>query len=209
MRAKLLAIATVAPALTGCATVEPPRPAVLSYDRTDCAASPDLASATSLVPEKNTAVWTKGVLVSATTQCIIHNGVRLPYVVFALPPAGQAKLIELGSVLGSASIFAPDVALLNGSGKVTRSFHPDSYMFRTGLYSVQFVPQSEERYALVTSNPALVGRKHDTIVAGVSSTYIYTGYGGMNWRSGNEAALSQAFSYDGVVQAKLFRPDKK
>ena len=209
MRAHLLAIAAVAAALTGCATVEPPRPAVLSYDRTDCAASPDLASAASLAPEKNTAVWTKGVLVSATTPCILHSGVRLPYVVFALPPVGQAKLIELGSVLGSASIFAPDIALLDGSGKVTRSFHPDSYMFRTGLYSVQFVPQAEERYALVTSNPALVGHKHDTIVAGVNNTYLYTGYGGMNWRSGSEAAMSRAFSFDGAIQAKLFRPDKK
>lgn len=209
MRLRLLVMAVVTAALTGCATVEPPRPAVLSYDRTDCASSPDLASATSLVPEKNSAIWTKGVLVSASSPCILHNGVRLPYAVFALPPAGQTKLIELGSVLSSVSIFAPDVVLLDEGGKVTRSFHPDSYLFRTGLYSVQFVPRAEERYALVTANPALVGRKHDTIVAGVNSTYIYTGYGGMNWRSGSEAAMSRAFSYDGTVQAKLYRVDKK
>lgn len=208
MHARTAVMALGTALLTGCAAGIPQAPPILSYARTGCATAPDLGTAISLAPEEDKAVWTVDTPVDAGTGCLAHHGVAGPYVVYALPPREKTRLVELGSVLEFTRLFAPEVTLLDGEGQVTRSFEPDSYMFRPGLYSVQFVPQEGERYALVTSNPALVGNKHDTIVAGTSSTYIYTGFGGTNWQSGTEQAMSRGFSYEGMVRANVYRPEK-
>ena len=105
-------------------------------------------------------------------------------------------------------MFSPDVIVLDEAGAVSRSFDAEQYMFRPGIYSVQFVPQEAERYVLVTSNPARMGKQVDAIESGTSSTYIYTGYGGTNWRSGNEQAMSRGFSHEGIVRANVYRADK-
>lgn len=202
--------AMLAPALlAGCATAVPPPAPVLGYARTDCAAAPDLAGAVSLVPEKPKAVWNVDRPIG-TGPCLGSAGAASPYLVFALPASGTARMIEVGALLEGARIFSPSVVLLDAEGKQTRSFAPDQYMMRTGLYSVQFTPGDAERYALVTVDPARVGQSYDALVTGVSSTYVPLGaYGGTNWRAGHEAMTSRGFSYEGTVRVNLYAPPKE
>ena len=105
-------------------------------------------------------------------------------------------------------VLSPKVVLLDAAGAETRSFRRDQYMFRPGLLSIQFVPQENERYALVTVDPEPVGESHDTIVSNTSTTTVYTGFGASNWRSGQERMMSRGFSYEGPVRALVYRPDK-
>lgn len=208
MRVKIIGLAFVSLMIAGCATAPPPLPPALTYAGKNCVFQPNLATAISLTPDNNKAIWTSDQTIDAASSCLMHHSVSGPYLVYALPPIGTARMVELGSILEFSRLFSPDVVLLDADGGITRSFGADQYMYRPGVYSVQFVPQENERYALVTSNPARIGQKHDTIVGGTSSTFIFTGYGGMNWSSGSEAEMSRGFSYEGAMRAAVYRSEK-
>lgn len=209
MTSRLIAVALASAGLAGCVKSVPIAPATLTFARTDCAAAPDIATAVSLMPEKDKKVWVVDRQMSASGPCLTQGGVSAPYMVFALPEAGRARVVELGAALDSGRVVSPRVVLLDETGAETRSFTRDQYMFRPGILSIQFVPQARERYALLTVDPEPIGQSHDTIVLGTSNTYVYTGYGATNWRSGQESMLSRGFSYEGPVRALVYRPDDK
>lgn len=204
MREKvLIACAASALPLAGCATT-PPSPPALQYARADCAAAPDLSRAISLTPDKKKRVWALDQPVGSNAPCLARGGGNAPYLLFSLPPAGSVRMVELGSLLEVERLFSPDVILLDELGATTRSFTPDHFMFRPGLYSVQFVPQANERFALVTADKARIGQSYDSLSLGVSSTTITTAYGATNWRSGQETQFSRGFSYEGTLRANVY-----
>lgn len=208
MRTKFLALAAASAVVAGCATTAPIYPATLAFDRADCSTTPETVTAISLTPDKDKKVWVLDNELSASGPCLERAGHSAPYMVFALPEPGRAKMVELGAGLDLARVLSPQVVLLDAEGVETRSFTRDQYMFRPGLLSVQFVPQDNERYAMVTVDPEPIGQSHDTIVSGTSTTTIYTGFGASNWRSGHEAMMSRGFSYEGPVRALVYRSDK-
>ncbi|MDG5747117.1 hypothetical protein P8Q88_02900 [Qipengyuania sp. XHP0207] len=207
MRTKLFGLAGLSVLLAGCATTVPTYPATLAFERADCATVPETVTAVSLTPDKDKKIWMLDSQLSASGPCLDRNGVSAPYMVFSLPEEGKAKMVELGAGLELARVLSPRVVLLDAQGAETRSFSREQYMFRPGLLSVQFVPQANERYALVTVDPEPIGQSHDTIVAGTSTATIYTGFGASNWRSGHEAMMSRGFSYEGMVRALVYRAD--
>ena len=209
MKKATLLLAAASAALAGCATTTPSYPATLSFDRTDCADAPETVTAVSLTPDKDKKIWVLDNELSAGGPCLVRNGSSGPYMVFALPDPSRAKMVELGAALDFARVVSPQVVLLDADGVETRAFTRDQYMFRPGLLSVQFVPQENERYALVTVDPEPIGESHDTIVAGTATTTIYTGFGASTWRSGHEAMMSRGFSYEGPIRALVYRPDKE
>lgn len=208
MRMTLLAMAAATTALVGCATA-PNAPATLAFGGSNCAEVPETATAISLTPTRERKVWALDSALSASGPCLTRNGVSAPYVVFALPEPGRAKMVELGAGLELARVVSPQVVLLDGQGVETRAFTRDQYMFRPGLLSVQFVPQANERYAVMTVDPEPIGQTRDTIVAGTSTTTFYTGFGTASWRSGHEAMLSRTFSWEGPIRALVYRPDRE
>lgn len=208
MQRKLFAAASAALLLGGCAQTAITLPPVVNYNATACDQTPNLASAVSLTPDKDKAVWELATPVDNASPCLAQEGGSTPYVVFSLPPEQTTKLVELGGAVEPIRIFSPSVSLLDGNGEITRTLNPDSYMFRNGMLSVQFVPADGEEFALVTANSAIVGQTHETLVASVNTTTIYTGFGASNWNSGAETSYSQGFSYEGVIRAMVYRADK-
>lgn len=206
-RASLL-VGVLVVALGGCTQTVISLPPVTSYEPAGCGETPDLARALSLTPDKDKAVWETTADITAQTPCAVLEGAASPYVVFALPPAERVRLIEIGSVVETVRLFSPTVSLLDGGGAVTRTLNPDSYMFRNGMLSVQFVPAEGEQFVLVSANRSVVGERREGIVAGVNTTMIYTGFGASNWYSGAESQFSQGFSYEGKVRALVYRPER-
>ncbi|WP_394269671.1 hypothetical protein [Qipengyuania sp.] len=204
-RTSRLAVLAGAGMLAGCTTTAVSFPPSLTYAPATCADGVDTVSALSLVPDKDKAIWTRDDQVSAASACIRRGGAAVPYLVYALPPAGSARMVEVGAVLEPTRVVSPEVVLLDEAGNETRSFARESYMFRPGLYSVQFVPAANERFALVMVDPAPIGKTHDTITLGTSSTMVYTGFGVSNWTAGNEAMMSRGFSYEGTMRALVYR----
>ena len=205
-----VAAGTIPLVLAGCTTYEPPALAVTQFSAIDCVSTPDLASAITLVPEKDKQVWIVDHAIDSVSPCLQWADSNGPYALFSLPPDWGAP-IEIGAVLEGARLFSPHVVLLDGQGNELRNFEPEQYNVRSHysgrLYSVQFQPRTDERYVLVTSNPARVGQVYDSITTGTASTYIATGFGGSNWVTGVESSIARGFSFEGLVRAQVYRPE--
>lgn len=204
----LVTLAAGASLLAGCATTTyaPPPSATLDYAGTNCATSPDLVTAISLTPDKERALYT--VTAPAAAGCLTRTeGGDTPYVTFALPADHADKTIIVGALLEPLRIQSPAVALLDREGRVTRTFSAEDYMYRGSVYSVQFRPRETEAYVLVTTDPARVGQRYDSIVVGVMTTTVSTGYGTSQWRSGTEQAQSRVFSWEGTIQVSVADSD--
>lgn len=206
-----VALASIAgAALTvGCATVEPPLPAVLEYARQDCHSAPDVSTAISLTPEKETNGHLVTTVVGPQTHCLTRAGGPTPYVVYALPADLGDKTLAVGGMLEAMRILSPDVSVLDARGQVTRTFAPSDYFYRGPVYSVQFKPREGDVFVLVTSDPTRVGRRYDAINVGTNTTTIYTGYGAANFTTGVEASTSRVFSHEGAVQVIVYDTDTK
>ena len=198
----------LAPALlAGCATAPVP-PAALSYDGHHCDGTPDLGRAASLAPEDGRAIHTVTTPVDGFAPCLGSGASATPYLLYAIPPI-DVRMIEVGSHLEPARIFSLKVDLLDEGGNRVRSFAPEHYLYRGGILSVQFVPQSGERFILVTADPARIGQTRDAVAISTSTTAVWTGYGAATWTSGVDQNISRTFSYEGSVMAAVYSPDDR
>ncbi|MBC6983153.1 MalM family protein [Caulobacter sp. 17J80-11] len=183
--------------------------AVVHYDRQGCPTQPDLGAALSLTPEKEKAAHTVTTPVRAGSGCLTWAGKATPYVVYALPADVEDKTFDVGASLESQRIFAPEVTVLDGQGAPTRTFARDQFLYRGGVYSVQFRARPGDAYVLVTAAPELVGKAYESIAIGTTTTTAYTGAGSASWTVGNDSAQSRTFSYEGVAQVSVFDSDTK
>lgn len=201
------AVAILGSALVaGCATTPPP-PAATTYSAQNCASAPDLGTAASLTPESRRRIFRVGTPVDASTPCLRNGQGATPYVIYALPPAIEGTMIEVGAELEGARIFSPAISILDEDGRSVRSFDPSQYLYRGVMYSVQFLPQPGERFVLVTADPSRIGRNYDAVAISTSTTAIATPYAFASWTSGVDQSISRTFSYDGAVAAIVYSPE--
>lgn len=207
MKRRTIAVALSATVMTACATVGVPMlPAMTAFDRTDCATAPDMALAVDLTPLKDKKQWVVDHDMLADAPCLMQDGQAAPYAVFALPPHGTSRAVEVGSVLEPGRLFSPRVSLLDADGVPVRDFANDKLMFRSSIYSVRFVPAETERYVLVTAEPVMIGKAYDAIRSSIRSTgYAPTPYTYSTWYSGHEVETTHAFSYVGKMRGMVYR----
>lgn len=205
---KLVLTAGAAAVLSGCVTATPPAPPVVEFTRSGCGAI-DLARAVSLTPPKERALFLVNQPVAADSPCAIQDGSASAYALFALPDDMGDKTLTVGGVLEATRILSPRVTVLDGEGRIVRSFRSDEYMYRGLNYSVLFRPRTPERYVLVTIDPARVGQTYDSIAIGTSTTATYTPYGPIMITTGADGAQSRIFSYEGSVQVIVNDSDTK
>lgn len=194
--------------LSACVTAAPPAPPVLEFTRSSCGAV-DLSSAVSLTPPKERALFLVNQPVVAESPCVAQDGTASAYALFALPDDLGDKTLTVGGVLEATRILSPKVAVLDGDGRVVRSFRSDEYMYRGLNYSVLFRPRAPERYVLVTVDPARVGQTYDSIAIATQTTSTYTPYGPIMITTGSDGAQSRVFSYEGSVQVVVNDSDTK
>lgn len=209
VRKPALAALACAVITAGCATALPPLGPVLEYARQDCQAVPDLSTALSLTPEKETNGFTVTTAIGPQTQCLIRPGGPTPYLVYALPTDLGDKTLAVGGILEARRIMSADVSVLDASGQVTRTFVPTDYFFRGPVYSVQFKPREGDAFVLVASDASRVGRRYDAITVGTNTTTVSTGYATANFTTGVEASTSRTFSHEGTVQVIVYDTDTK
>jgi hypothetical protein len=204
MRIKpLLGVGLTAALLAACASVPPPAPPVLAFARQDCDATPNLTTAISLTPPKETRTHFVSTVVTAQTACLARDGRTSPYVVYALPADRGDKTLIVGGMLEGSRILSPGITLLDAEGHVTRSFAAADFLYRGPVYSVQFRPRETEAYVMVDVDPARVGARYDAINVGTNTTTISTGYITSNFTTGVEAKTSRIFSWEGTVHVTV------
>ena len=199
---KVLAAAAAPLVAAACATAPPP--AVLTYGGAGCTPAPDLGKAISLVPKRPRPAYAVVTALDATAPCLTRAGGPSPYRLYALPGGLETKTLTAGAVLEQARLFAPDIAVLDSQGKVTRTFSTPDYLFRGAVYSVEFRPRPADAYLLVAADPTRVGQRYDSIAIGTSTTSTYANGMALSWTSGVDAKLSRTFSYAGSVEVTVF-----
>lgn len=196
---RLVTIALCLGLAGGCSTtahLDPPR---LVYDRSDCPAGPDLASAVSLTPRSERAYFYVGQQIDHATPCWAPDAQPAPYVIFQLPAPYADKTITVGGGLEPHRIFAARIMTLDAAGTPVRTFVANDFFFREGVYSVQFRPREGERYILVTSNRDLVGQTYSSIQIGVNSGATYAAGAYVSYNVGTDQATERVFSHEGTV----------
>lgn len=202
-----LGVLASAAALAACATAPPP--AVVTYTAASCATTPDLGRALSLTPSKPKVEHIVTTKLDATAPCLDQAGAKRPYALYALPIDAVQKTLTVGAVTEQARVFAPEVTVLDASGRTTRTFQPHEYFFRGDLYSVQFVPKPGDAFVLVSADPTKVGQRYEAVATGTASTSTYAGGVMMTWTSGVDQKIARTYSYAGAVQAVVHDPAAK
>lgn len=194
--------------LCACASAPPPAPpseAVLTIANKTCADEPALTDAISLTPSDKKSMSAVSTLVDAAKPCLTKAGVSSNYVVYAIPQNGDNLIVTVGGVQEALRTFAPSVSLLDASGKVTRAFADDRFAVLGETLGVQFRPTPQERYILVYSNAALIGKSISTVETRLSSSSGYapaTAYSaGYSYQTsrGVEGKHDRMYSHEGRV----------
>lgn len=197
---RAIAVAVSIGLVSGCATtttpLDPPR---LVYERTDCAASPDLMNAVSLTPRSERAYFYVSRAVDHATPCWAPDAQAAPYIVFEIPAAFADKTLIVGGGMEPHRIFAARIMTLDAEGAPVREFAAEDFFFRQGLYSVQFRPREWERYILVTSDRDLVGQTYSSIHIGVNSGATYAAGTYVSYNIGIDQSADRVFSHTGTV----------
>jgi hypothetical protein len=193
--------------LQACASTPPAPPpaAVVTLSDKTCTKDPVLKDAITLTPTDKKSQYEVSTLVDATKPCLTANNASSHYVVYAIPQNGDNDVITVGGVQEPLRTFAPSVSLLDADGKVTRAFTDDRFAVLGNTLGVQFRPTAQDRYILVYSNPALVGKSVSTVETRINTGSGYTaptrysyGYSYQTER-GFEGKHDRVYSHEGYV----------
>ncbi|MBI3513650.1 MAG: hypothetical protein HY060_06250 [Proteobacteria bacterium] len=187
----------VAPAALALACAKPPPPTV-TLDGDACVSAPALAEARS-VPLEDKEV---AVTLEAGAPCWrADDGTISVYAMFRLPQSAEPYIVTVLSELRGQSLFAARILLLDDWGKTVRELGHDAFNFRGAATGASLRTRPDERYALVASDPHLVGRHLSQIVPQVrSSGAVLPGGGYVPINTGVEEIRTITFAYSGIVK---------
>ena len=223
-RIRLLAVAVPALLLQACAStpVAPPPVAVTAISGKTCTAEPSLKDAISLTPPEPKTLFEVSTLVDGAKPCLTVGAAQSNYVVYAIPEHGDNHTITVGGVQEEIRTFAPSVSLLDADGKVVRAFADDRFAILGNILGVQFRPAPQERFILVSSNPAMIGKSVNTLETRINTGSGYvapTAYSyGYSYQTvrGAEGKHTRVFSHEGhvsvtvqAIKGKIGLPDEK
>ncbi len=189
--------------LAGC--VQPnAAPPTLTLAATNCASAPNLALAQDLpLGEKKSAY--KLVEVKVDAPCLRDGDGRARlYSLFHLPPAAATPFtLRVSSPAQGKAVLAPKIALLDAQGGVAREIADDALLFRGGAFGTLFRLRPEDRYLLVTSDPARVGKRFMRTATTLNSAMVYTGTGFSTYHTGADHTSDYTFSHTGTLDIRV------
>lgn len=204
MRMPLAAVLGLALAgVGGCATKGPvvSQPPVLALPAASvCTAAPDLGRALPLAfdADKDTPL---DVQIGPGGACLERSpGEKSLYGVVSLPAAGEPLVISVASEPLGQSIFAPQLMLLDGKGKLLREVSRDDFTFRGGALTALIRAHENERYLVILSDPKKVGQNVSQIAGAVNVQTMSTGMMAFNVYSGSESTSHLTYSHGGTVK---------
>lgn len=191
----LFAALVFAAALSACAPTSPPP--IITLGQRACAAVPDFTAAHPVPLDgasnvtvdigKDTACWQRA------------KGGPSAYVLFALPDSLSPYLLTVTSEAEGKTLFAPRVVMFDGFGRVLREMPRTSFQYHgTSLYlGVRVYP--DEKYAMVASDPQVVGKTVAQVIDGTQQQYVTSGFLTVTLHSGYEVTANLVYAVNGKV----------
>lgn len=189
--------------LSACATgkdVSPPP--LVDISQRECAAAPDLSQATPLVfnAKKETPQSTA---IDASTPCLKGPAGNSLYAVYLLPASEEPYVIDVASVPMGTTVLAPRAMLLGADGTLKRQFSGEAVTHRGNAFSILTRRHDDERYLVVASDAAGVGKSDTRISESTTVTTASTGMVTYQIHSGDEAKTTYNFAHNGKIVVSL------
>lgn len=198
--ASLVPACTLVLLLLSACTSTPPAPPLLTLARSDCAAigdaAPVAANDWAKVPELNVGFGASG-------ACLMEEGVARPYALVPLPAAAEGFAVSIGSTITGVVVLPLRVRVLDAARQVTRDVPPDDFMFRGTRFMTQIRGRAEDRYLLITTEPAWVGRSLQQIRMGVQTNTVVVGAAAFPVNTGVDSATNVTFAHNGTVHVRV------
>lgn len=200
VRPIFLAAVILSLAVAGCATQRPSVPARLDLSAANCGSDIQLAGALALTQEKKDGPFTATARIGDAAPCVDQNGIRSVYQAFALPGVEGAMMATVVSVPLGGTIFTPRLQIRSGDGAIAREVGRDAFLFSGNTLQVQVRLRAGERFVVVLSDPATIGKTVTNIASGTNSTGIVTPGGGyVPINTGYENSATLTFAHNGEV----------
>ncbi len=183
--------------ITACA--KPPPPPILSLDGRQCTPLPDLVTTHPvLVNDKDVSVT-----LDDKTGCLdVHAERKLAYVAFGLPVIDQPYLLSVTSIPIGEGLFFPKLTLLDATGKVLREIPSDAFLPHGAALHTGLRPHPEERYLIVSSDPATIGQTNSQLVEATQVNGVMGGGIYVQVHTGTETTATFTHAYNGTVTVK-------
>lgn len=195
-----IAVLTAAFALlTACAAKRESIPSRLDLSAAACGSDVPVANAAVLTREKADQPFKATVRIGDGAPCVMDaNGARSTFQVFGIP-SGNAMMITIVSVPLGETIFSPRLQMRDANGAVLRDVARDMFMFNGNALQVQLRLREGERFVVVLSDPATVGKSVTNIASSTSTTVVPAGPVFIPVTSGGESSSKLTFAHNGEV----------
>jgi len=190
---------------SACITPPPDVPPLLQITSANCAAVPDLSTVVPTVAtidgdDEKPAIVT----LDATSRCLAGTTGKSLYAIFSIPDGGPYT-INVSSVSLGRSILAPKAEVLDAQGAVLHELPTSSFLFRGTNLTSLYRSHAGERYLLVQSDPANVGKPLQRLKENVQVNAVGTGYVYVEIHTGTDVASTATWSHNGQISVSVVR----
>lgn len=119
--------------------------------------------------------------------------------VFLLPDSAESYLLDVTSVPRGATLFSPQLVLLNAGGSIERQVPRESFLFHGETLRAAVRARPQERYLVVASDAASVGRPAWRFGASTQSFAVPLGAGFFTVHGGSEQTSELMHAHNGRI----------
>ncbi len=197
--ARVAAWAAVVVFLAGCAATRESIPSRLDLSAAACGSDIPVANAVALTREKADQPFKATVRIGDGAPCVTDaSGARSTFQAFAIPP-GEALMITVVSRPLGETIFSPRLQMRDANGGVLRDVARDMFLFNGNALQIQLRLRDGERFVVVLSDPATVGKSVTNIASSTSTTVVPAGPVFIPVTTGGESSSKLTFAHNGEV----------
>lgn len=198
-----LAMLAVIAFVAGCANQKAAPPPLLDLTAARCASAPGLTGAPKLAYDPKKDENKKTAEITGASPCFKDAAGSSLYAAFELPSSPTPYLVRVTSEPEGNTLLALRVLLYGAGGSLKREFSGNQIVFRGSALSVIFRSHDDERYLVVASDPAAVGRADFRVQEVTEASLAAVGTGYMIVHTGGDMDEKDILSFNGRVIVSL------
>lgn len=202
---RALSVLVLAFALGGCmVTGREAMTARLEVAAPTCAAEPAVAGAVAMTQKKKDEPYTATIRFSDGAACLSDAvGNKSVYAVVDLPEGEAGRIVTVTSFAMGKTIFSPRLEFRDAQGALLRAVGRDAFLFSGTSLQAQLRQRDGERFLVIASDGASVGKTAEHIQASVVTSGVMVGTAWVPVNSGAEGKSELVFAHNGEVTATL------
>ena len=171
---------------------------------TACATTPSVTGAAQMTQKKKDDPQTATIRFDEKSACLNDAaGNRGVYAVIELPAAEPGSILTVTSYAMGQTVFSPKLEFRSADGAAMRQVERSSFMFNGSSVQAQLRTREGERFLVIASDAATVGKTVQQIQESVIHSGMMAGGIWVSVHSGAEGKSQVVFAHNGEVTATL------